>query len=77
MQNIRGLKIRGRWLQLILNGEKMMEVRSLRLKIRGQRIALGNSDTGRVEGYATVKDLIEIPFSEIAKHRINIWQPDG
>jgi len=68
VQSIRGLKIRGRWLQLILNGEKVTEVRSRRLKIKDQRIALGNSDTGRVEGYATGKDLVEFPFSEIAKH---------
>jgi len=65
---MRGLKIRGRWLQLILGGEKTMEARSLRLKIVGRRIALGNTDTGKVEGYATVKDVIEIPFLEIAKY---------
>lgn len=65
---MRGLKIQGRWLELILNGQKTMEVRSLYLKINHQRIALGNSNTGKVEGYATVADVLEIPFPEIAKY---------
>ena len=54
-----------------------MEVRSIRYDIQGQRIALGNSDNGLVEGYATVKDVIMFPYSEIRKyedkHRATEW----
>jgi len=66
---MRGLKIQGKWLSLILNGQKTMEVRSLYLKIRGMRIALGNSDNGLVEGYATVQDVVKIPFLQINNYQ--------
>lgn len=65
---MRGLKIQDKWIQLILNGQKTMEVRSLYFKIKRTRIALGNSDTGNVEGYATVTDVIKIPYSQISKY---------
>jgi len=29
---------------------------------------LGNSETGRVQGYATVEDIIKIPYSQIAEY---------
>lgn len=54
-----------------------MEVRSRRYKFLGQRIALGNSDNGLVEGYATVQEVIKIPYSEISRyenqHRATEW----
>jgi hypothetical protein len=37
-----------------------MEVIGQYHKVRRLRIALGNSDSGNVEGYATVQDVIEI-----------------
>jgi hypothetical protein len=57
---MRGLKIQGRWLSLILSGQKTMEVIGQYYKVRRLRIALGNSDSRNVEGYATVQDVIEI-----------------
>ena len=45
-----------------------MEVRSLNYQVLGQRIALGNSGNGLVEGYATVSEIVKIPFSEISKY---------
>jgi hypothetical protein len=51
---------------MVLSGEKTMEVRSIRYRVLGQRIALGNSDNGLVEGYATVKEIVKFPFSEIS-----------
>ena len=45
-----------------------MEVRSRRYDVLGQRIALGNSGNGLVEGYATVKEIVEIPLSKIPKY---------
>jgi len=54
-----------------------MEVRTLHLKFKGTRIALGNSDTGNVEGYATVQNVIEIPFSDIGSMKVNIELLNG
>lgn len=62
---------------MILNGEKPMEVESVRYDLLGQRIALGNSDNGLVEGYATVRDVIAFPYSDIQKfedkHKATEW----
>ena len=44
-----------------------MEVRSRRYPLSG-RIALGNSNNGLVEGYATVQEVIKFPRSEISKY---------
>lgn len=43
-----------------------MEVRSRRYKVLGQRIALGNSDTGLVEGYCSIQEIKDIPYSKIS-----------
>jgi len=39
----------------------------MRHQLLGQRIALGNSDNGYVEGYATVQEVIKIPYSGSVK----------
>jgi len=52
---MRGLKIQDKWIQLILNGQKAMEVRSLYFKIKGMRIALGNSGTGMLRDMQQLK----------------------
>jgi len=65
---MRGLKIQGRWVKLILDGQKTMEVRGQKYKVVGQRIALGNSDTKKVEGYATVEKVIEISYFDVPKY---------
>ena len=71
-----GLKIQGKWLSLILSEEKTMEVRSTYRKLIGQRIALGNSDNGLIEGYATVSNITEIEYSEIPKyHKYHLATP--
>ena len=74
---MKGLKIKDAWLRLILSGQKTMEVRSLHFTVKGTRIALGNSSTGNVEGYATVADVIKIPYLQITsyenQHRASRW----
>jgi ASCH domain len=74
---LRGLKIQEIWIDKIFSGEKTMEVRSMHYKISGQRIALGNSRSGLVEGYCTIQEIMKIPFSKIAryedKHRAAKW----
>jgi hypothetical protein len=47
---LRGLKNQNIWIRKILSGEKIMEVRSRRYAVLGQRIVLGNSGNGLVEG---------------------------
>ncbi|MGA3289747.1 MAG: ASCH domain-containing protein [Candidatus Bathyarchaeia archaeon] len=66
---MRGLKVQNEWIQKILSGEKTMEVRIGRYKVLGQRIALGNSGNGLVEGYATVQEILEIPLAEVSKYQ--------
>lgn len=56
---MRGLKIQNVWIRKILSGEKTMEVRSRRYDVLGQRIALGNSGNGLVEGYATLQEIVD------------------
>ena len=65
---MRGLKIQERWINLILSGEKTMEVRGMRYRVFGQKIALGNSDNGLVEGYGTVQRIEDIPYSKISEY---------
>jgi hypothetical protein len=65
---MRGLKIQDAWISKILSGEKTMEVRSVRFNVLAQRIALGNSGNGLVEGYATVQEIIEIPIHQISDY---------
>jgi hypothetical protein len=76
-KNTRGLKIQEKWIRKIFSGEKTMEVRSMRYRVLGQRIALGNSGTGLVEGYGTVQEIVDIPYSKISKyasqHRATEW----
>ena len=65
---MRGLKIQNVWIRKILSGEKTMEVRSRRYDVLGQRIALGNSGNGLVDGYAFVQEIVEIPLARIPKY---------
>ena len=74
---MRGLKIQNVWIRKILSGEKSMEVRSGRYDVLGQRIALGNSGNGLVEGYATVQEIIEIPLARISKYEMSILRLSG
>ena len=45
-----------------------MEARSRRYDVLGQRIALGNSGNGLVEGYANIKEILEIPMAKIPNY---------
>jgi len=74
---MRGLKIHDVWIRKILSGEKTMEVRSRCYNVLGQRLALGNSGNGIVEGYATVQEIIETPLAMVSdcqdKHLATEW----
>jgi hypothetical protein len=53
-----------------------MEVRGRRYNLDNQVIALGNSKTKNVEGYAFVSEILKIPFTKImeyeSEHRATI-----
>jgi len=64
---MRCLKIDDKWVNLILNGKKTWEIRRKNTKIQ-ERIALGNTKTKRVVGYATIVDSVEMTIEELKKH---------
>lgn len=61
------LKIKAKWINLILNGKKTWEIRRTNTKIR-ERIALGNTNTKQVEGYANLVRSFEMTVKELKKH---------
>jgi len=61
------LKIKDKWIELILSGQKTWEIRRTNTNIRG-RIALGNTKTKQVEGYADLIDSFEMTVKELKKH---------
>jgi len=75
-EELRCLKIDDRWLKLILNGQKTWEIRRTNTKIRG-RIALGNTTSKKVEGYAILKDSFPMNIQTLLennhKHRANAF----
>jgi hypothetical protein len=64
--NIRCLKIQEKWVNLILQGTKIWEVRRTNTRVR-ERIALGNMKTKRVVGYAKIVDTIEMTVEDLKK----------
>lgn len=60
------LKISDKWLQLILNGPKILELRRTNTTHRGA-LALGNTKTKNVEGYACLEACVEFPIEELKK----------
>jgi hypothetical protein len=64
---MRCLKIDEMWVNMILSGNKTWEIRHRNTKIR-ERIALGNTKTKRVVGYATIVDSFELTVEELKKH---------
>ena len=66
-EEMRCLKMHDKWVNLILNNEKTWEIRRRNTKIR-ERIALGNTKTKRVVGYATIIDSVKITIAELKKH---------
>ena len=63
----RCLKIDDKWVNLILSGSKIWEIRRTNTKIR-ERIALGNTKTRCYVGYATLIDSREMSIEELKKH---------
>lgn len=59
------LLIHDKYIKLILSQEKTWEIRTKRLFSVGERIALGNTKTKLIEGYATVADVKKKTVAEM------------
>ena len=74
---MKGLIIRTSWIDLILQGKKIWEIRGVNTRIRG-RIALIKSGTGRVYGTAELVHCVPLDLlsyqSHIAQHRVETVQ---
>ncbi len=51
------LLLHDEYIHLILEGKKTWEIRTQPLFEIGERIALGNTKTKQIEGYATIADI--------------------
>ena len=67
MKALRCLKLDDEWVNLILEGKKVWEIRTKDTKIR-ERIGLCNIKTKRVVGYATLTDSVKMSVAELLKH---------
>jgi hypothetical protein len=70
------LKIHPRWLQLILNGEKEIEIRRRGTEAFNQIIALGNTKTKKVEGYCQIKGAQETSLDWLKTIQYRTMVPD-
>jgi predicted transcriptional regulator len=61
-QETKCLKVKHNFAEMIVNGEKIWEIRLRRTKIRG-RIAIGDTNTKKVIGYVTIFNCIK--FSNV------------
>ena len=55
-------------LRLVLEKRKVWDVRSQRLFSAGERIALGDTKTKLIEGYATVSEVKKLTVAEMKQH---------
>lgn len=76
---MKGLIVKPYWADLILSGEKSIELRSSNTNIRG-RIGIIKSGTKKVYGEADLVDSREITDEEyynlVDKHRVNVKRED-
>jgi hypothetical protein len=64
---MRCLKMDDKWVNLVLSGKKVWEIRTRGTNIR-ERIALGNTKTKCCAGYVTIVDSVEITVAELLKY---------
>ncbi len=57
-----------KYLKYVLSGQKTWDVRPQKLFEKGERIALGNTKTKLIEGFATVSEVKKLTVSEMKKH---------
>jgi hypothetical protein len=62
------LLIHEEYLTLILDKKKTWDVRTQELFSKGERIALGNTESGQIESYATISEVKKMSVAEMKKH---------
>jgi hypothetical protein len=62
------LLIHNEFINLIFSGKKTWEVRTQKLFKEGERIALGNTKTKLVEGYADISEVKKLTVQEMKRH---------
>lgn len=68
MEKTKGLIIKSPWIDLILQGKKIWEIRGSNTKIRG-KIALIKSGTGKIYGTAELVDTKKLTFEEYQRSK--------
>ena len=63
MESLKGLIIKSAWVNLILEGKKVWEIRGSNTKIRGE-VSLIKSGSGLVIGKVTLSDSIKLSLKE-------------
>jgi hypothetical protein len=63
VNSLKGLIVKGQWLDLILDGKKTWEIRGSRTNVRG-RIALIKSGTGLIFGTVELLGCTKLPLSQ-------------
>jgi len=71
------LLIKDKYIKLILSGKKTWEIRTKKLFKTGERIALGNTKTKNIEGYATITEIKEMTVQELKKHNDSHQAAEG
>jgi len=56
------------YIKAILNHQKVWEIRTQRLFDEGERIALGNTRTRLIEGFATISEIKKLHVAEMKKY---------
>jgi hypothetical protein len=62
------LLIKDKYIKLILSGKKIWEVRTQELFKIGESVALGNTKSKKIEGYATISEIRKMTVPEMKKH---------
>lgn len=73
-----GLIIKKKWLDLIMSGQKTLEIRGSRTSHAGEEIALLESGSQKIRGFCTIKEVTALDKGKWEAHRDAIaWMCRG
>mgnify|MGYP000045037717 FL=1 len=64
-----GLIIKKKWLDLIMSGQKTLEIRGCRTSHVGEEIALLESGSQKIRGFCTIKEVTTLDKGKWESHR--------
>lgn len=64
-----GLIIKKKWLDLIMSGKKILEIRGCRTSHVGEEIALLESGSQKIRGFCTIKEVMALDKGKWEAHR--------